>query len=369
MNSFDVLINNIKINYLQDKIKNRGLYIWGASVGGEKLYNYLLNNNIIVRTIIDKNSKGNSTKFDEAQIQTPEVLNDVENKPFILIAINYYSEVEELLKDKGYMESEDYIYILKPHRIINNKKYTDIYGNEFYIADCNKIQINFIGCNSTIIIGEKCDIDAEIESFEGMITIEKCVKLEGKVECKSHSNIVLKSNCDINANILCGYNSKIQIGEKSSFSKNTYIYCLHNSYIDMENNNMFGYNAFLTCNFNGKIHLGEDCLISTNVSIICGDGHPIIDMNDNKLINGNQTVFIGNHVWIGTKASVLGGSMIDDGSVIGANSLVKGEFRKNCIIAGCSAKVVRENITWERELANSYEVAISLEDIEKGNKQ
>lgn len=369
MKSFDVLINNIEIDYLINKIKERSLYIWGASVGGEKLHYYLSNNNVIVNMIIDKEIKEFSEQFRGIKIESPEVLENINNKPFILIAINYYYEVEEFLIKCGYVETVDYVYLLKPHKIINNQKYTDIYGNKFDICYSKNLQINFIGCNSKIIIGENCDIEAEFECFDGQITIEDCVRLIGKVECKSESDVILKSQGSINADITCGYNSSIQVGKRCSFSENTYIYCLHNSYIKMKNDNMFGYNAFITCNFNGRIEFGVDCLMSTNVSIICGDGHPIIDMENKKLINSNQTILIGNHVWIGTKASVLGGSFIDDGSVIGANSLVKDKFTKNCIIAGCPAKTVRKNIIWERELANLHEMTNSSGNIKKENKK
>jgi acetyltransferase-like isoleucine patch superfamily enzyme len=50
---------------------------------------------------------------------------------------------------------------------------------------------------------------------------------------------------------------------------------------------------------------------------------------------------IESDVWVGTKVTVLRGSIIGRGSVIGANSVVKGYFEPLTIAGGVPARVIR----------------------------
>ena len=56
----------------------------------------------------------------------------------------------------------------------------------------------------------------------------------------------------------------------------------------------------------------------------------------------------GNDVWIGIRVTVLYNTLIGDGSIIGAESLVKSKIPNNCIAAGNPAKVIKKNVTWCR---------------------
>ena len=64
---------------------------------------------------------------------------------------------------------------------------------------------------------------------------------------------------------------------------------------------------------------------------------------------GDKAITIGNHVWIGARATLYQGTVIADGCVIAANSVVRGVFNQpNCLIAGHPAKVIKQNISWRR---------------------
>jgi acetyltransferase-like isoleucine patch superfamily enzyme len=51
---------------------------------------------------------------------------------------------------------------------------------------------------------------------------------------------------------------------------------------------------------------------------------------------------IGRDCWIGAKATVLRGSSIGEGSVIGAHSLVRSDIPARCVAVGAPARVVRQ---------------------------
>ena len=90
-----------------------------------------------------------------------------------------------------------------------------------------------------------------------------------------------------------------------------------------------------------------------------GDGHSIFNIENRQNINTNvgfmengylYELIIGEHVWIGRRDFLLGGrTTIGNGSIIGAQSLVKGKFANNVIIAGDPGKVIRKNVAWSRK--------------------
>ena len=56
---------------------------------------------------------------------------------------------------------------------------------------------------------------------------------------------------------------------------------------------------------------------------------------------------IGNHVWLGNSVVIMKGVHIEDGSVIGIESIVTKDIPCNCIAVGSPAKVIKTNIHWE----------------------
>lgn len=98
---------------------------------------------------------------------------------------------------------------------------------------------------------------------------------------------------------------------------------------------------------NHRIIFGDDCLLSWDILCMDTDFHKI--SHNGKTINENSEVHIGNHVWVGCRTTILKGSSIPDGSVVGANSVVAGKFdKKNVIIAGNPAKICKDTIEWNK---------------------
>lgn len=69
---------------------------------------------------------------------------------------------------------------------------------------------------------------------------------------------------------------------------------------------------------------------------------------DGHMLNGNQDVFIGEHVWICRRVLIGKGVSIGSDSVVGAGSIVTKAFPKNrLLIAGNPAVVKKQNILWK----------------------
>ncbi len=114
------------------------------------------------------------------------------------------------------------------------------------------------------------------------------------------------------------------------------------------------------------VMIGRDCLLSADVLIQNNDGHHIFDARMHKRINYAKDIVIGDHVWIGFRAVILSGAEIGMGSIVGANAVTSGQFGEHQIIAGCPAKVIRENVCWSKDNTdyfnrNALEECISLE--------
>lgn len=96
--------------------------------------------------------------------------------------------------------------------------------------------------------------------------------------------------------------------------------------------------------------IGSNCMFSREIEIRSTDVHKIYDLESGERLNlANKVLEISDHVWIGARALISKNVTIPKGSVIGAGSFVNKRFdQENTVIAGVPAKVVRENIRWER---------------------
>jgi len=119
------------------------------------------------------------------------------------------------------------------------------------------------------------------------------------------------------------------------------------------------------------VSIGDRCLIGRGSAIV---GHYRIDIGDDVYTGMNvyvtdqnhgyedikkpigvqdphdDPVVIGSGSWIGSGAVILPGARIGEHCVVAANSVVRGEFQPNSVIAGVPAKVVRthDGTKWTR---------------------
>ena len=109
-----------------------------------------------------------------------------------------------------------------------------------------------------------------------------------------------------------------------------------------------------------SVEIGDDVLAASKVFIsdtdhgnyrgAAQDG-PDTAPNARPLVSA--PVKIGSRVWIGENAVILAGSRIGDGCIVGANSVVRGDFPAGCMLAGAPARVIKrwnaQTRQWERE--------------------
>lgn len=95
-----------------------------------------------------------------------------------------------------------------------------------------------------------------------------------------------------------------------------------------------------------KITFGSDCSISWNTNILDTNVHELTV--DGQPRSRSKPVTIGNHVWIGTGATILAGVVIGENAVVGAGSVVNSTVPDGAVVAGNPARVVRTGVSWQQ---------------------
>lgn len=94
----------------------------------------------------------------------------------------------------------------------------------------------------------------------------------------------------------------------------------------------------------GQIRIGDDVLFGPDVLLTAASYRHDLGRPVTKQPMGEGDIIIGNDVWFATRAVVLPGTTIGDGSIVAAGAVVKGDFPPMSIIAGAPAKVVSERV-------------------------
>ena len=96
-----------------------------------------------------------------------------------------------------------------------------------------------------------------------------------------------------------------------------------------------------------SIQVGDEALFSWSVSLRTSDSHGIFSLDDlSKTINLPESVVIEPHVWISADVTVMKGSRIGRGAIVGNRALVTGDLKPCCLYVGAPARCVREQVSW-----------------------
>jgi acetyltransferase-like isoleucine patch superfamily enzyme len=108
-----------------------------------------------------------------------------------------------------------------------------------------------------------------------------------------------------------------------------------------------------------EVRIGRWCtivgaIIATNGSVSIGDcsflAHEVVLADDDVcrppgaggVATASRSIEIGENVWIGARAIVLGGARIGDDAIVGAGAVVRGDVPPGATAAGNPARIVRE---------------------------
>ena len=219
----------------------------------------------------------------------------------------------------------------------NNSKsafYSDCFSNDKLPSDG---LVDFREAKGKLFCGENVNAKQIRTTGKGRVVI---VLGEG---CIVH-NILINNNGE-DLFLFFGPGSELKNLMIQSFNKNNYLHFGCGTTND-------GGNYLLQGDDNG-IFIGHDCMFSTNLFMRTSDSHSIYEYAGGNRINYDQSISIGDHVWIGRQVSVGKGARIADDAVIGQCSFVSGKVDSHAIYAGVPAKKIKDNVTWDRTQSSS----------------
>lgn len=151
-----------------------------------------------------------------------------------------------------------------------------------------------------------------------------------------------KLKIDIN-----GSHNRITIGEKVKFSGQLLIVGNH-LHIHIGN-----HTTAIDCYILARdrsVTIGESCMISRGIEIRATDVHKVYDIDTNARVNNaHSDVILGDHIWVAANVTISKNVSIASGCIIAAGAFVnKPVETPNCMVAGTPAKIIRQNVRWER---------------------
>jgi len=122
------------------------------------------------------------------------------------------------------------------------------------------------------------------------------------------------------------YNPQLTIGDDFCISENSHLACC--SRLSIGNSVLVGSGVLITDHQHGIYSADPDLASSP------------LEPPASRALSG-LPVSIGNNVFIGDGVRILPGSTIEDGAIIGANSVVTGHVARNSIYAGAPASLLK----------------------------
>ena len=178
----------------------------------------------------------------------------------------------------------------------------------------------------------------------GFFYFGKKVYVEGGVTIMGIENIKIGSGSRIGAKTILDCSSgKIHMGNNANISHHVTIIA-NQSLVQLGNNCHVGEYSQIAAYMNNDITIGNNTLLAP-FNFIISSNHGF-DKND--LIRNQKgfgfPILIEDDIWIAAKCTILAGSIIKKGSVVGANSLInkKSEKKEYGIYAGSPIKLISE---------------------------
>lgn len=168
--------------------------------------------------------------------------------------------------------------------------------------------------------------------------VQKCIREYRKAVFRK------KTHCPHNQFLLVGnviaINPNVTIGKNVTIYPNVMFY--GDGPITIGDNVSIGNGTVIGSWSKAGITIGDNTMIAAQCYLIDCDHGTALGTPMRKQTLSISPISIGNDVWLAANVTVLKGSHIAAGAVIGAKALVKGEIPPDSIAVGVPAKVIKE---------------------------
>ncbi len=185
--------------------------------------------------------------------------------------------------------------------------------------------LNWYGCKISRDINFTGKPLFKIDGNPNNIIIKKGVLIRDKVDIRNRDNgrIIIHENAylDEGVRIIAARDAVVEIGQGVAISRNC------------------------TINGGGDVQIGDFSILGNNVNINATTYNIRNGSVNNFFVEHKNdisgSVKIGRDVWIGSNASIIMNTEMGEGSILGANSLLKGEVKPFSIMLGVPAKHIK----------------------------
>jgi len=114
----------------------------------------------------------------------------------------------------------------------------------------------------------------------------------------------------------------------------------HEGHLSIGRKTTFGGNNTINCY--QRVDIKEECLFADNIYVVDFD-HWYLDPNMSIRSQGirKEDIVMGPNVWVAEKATILRGTTIGEGAVIGAMSLVIRDVPPYAVVGGVPARIIK----------------------------
>ena len=150
-----------------------------------------------------------------------------------------------------------------------------------------------------------------------------------------------------------GDNSLVYI--RSSINNNFNLDIYHNSTVFIGKDVLMGHSIVLNVQESQNIIIGDDSMIGNEVNIFTADYYPIYNSKDKKRINYSNSVYNGDHVWIGRFAYISKGNKIGSGAIVGDQTFLPPlqKIKSNSYILGNPAKILKNEVFFTKDFVGN----------------
>lgn len=301
-------------------------------------YRRVLNDLFGVTHITDNDPLAHFRLADQAFTWVPPSQLAQLQKPYVIVTTAYshypalHRQLESLQIPHCFVHAIEGIYHGIEHPLVHlasiGQHYVDNYGNQIDIDPTVQLPADLY-----VQFGRAADIDTPSHTARG-----------NRLVIAKHSAITTINGQSVIH--FSGDHSLVEIGAHNVINKIQLNMGSHSQFITGAHCTI--QSARVTAQ-GGSIQIGHDCMFSHEIELWQTDTHPIFDLQSGVRLNKDKNIKIGNHVWLGLNATLLGGADIGQGSIVGAKSVTSSRFPQHVIIAGNPARVVREDAEWTRD--------------------
>jgi acetyltransferase-like isoleucine patch superfamily enzyme len=201
----------------------------------------------------------------------------------------------------------------------------------YYCHYRNKHSYNIGSGNKIVCKGVRVKSRFQIKGLNNTVVVEpNAVCLDSLIRITGNNNtLILKADSYITEVEIFIENAgcKVEVGESTFIGRHTHIACTEDG---------------------SEIQIGGNGMISSYCQIRTGDSHSVIVNGGGGRINHSASVALAEHCWLGEGSRILKGVHLGKDTVVSTGAIVTKSFPANVLIGGIPAKVLKENISWDK---------------------